>query len=70
MIKRGSSIMPSILDLLYREYCCARLAEMRKQLFIQSHEVPEPNCEASRPDCAADRGGSRLGDSQRKGTVG
>ncbi|MEY9182154.1 hypothetical protein ABIG06_003759 [Bradyrhizobium sp. USDA 326] len=27
-------IMPAILDLLYREYCRARLAEMRKQLLI------------------------------------
>ena len=26
--------MPSIFDLLYREYCRARLAEMRKQLLI------------------------------------
>ncbi|MET4293649.1 hypothetical protein ABIB06_004699 [Bradyrhizobium sp. LB8.2] len=26
--------MPTILDLLYREYCRARLAEMRKQLLI------------------------------------
>ena len=27
-------IMPAILELLYREYCRARLAEMRKQLLI------------------------------------
>lgn len=27
-------IMPTILDLLYVEYCHARLAEMRKQLLI------------------------------------
>ena len=26
--------MPTIFDLLYREYCRARLAEMRKQLLI------------------------------------
>ncbi|WP_027575887.1 hypothetical protein [Bradyrhizobium sp. WSM1743] len=26
--------MPAIFDLLYREYCRARLAEMRKQLLI------------------------------------
>jgi hypothetical protein len=34
--------MPMVFDLLYREYCRARLAEMRKQLLIQpaSHEVP------------------------------
>jgi hypothetical protein len=35
--------MPVIFDLLYREYCRARLAEMRKQLLIspKGHEVPE-----------------------------
>ncbi|OAF04899.1 hypothetical protein AYJ54_23030 [Bradyrhizobium centrolobii] len=27
--------MPAIFDLLYREYCRARLAEMRKQLLIR-----------------------------------
>jgi hypothetical protein len=68
MIKRRGSIMPTIFDLLYREYCRARLAEMRKQLLIrpESHEVSEANCDASRPDCAADQGSSRLGDSQRE----
>jgi hypothetical protein len=35
MIKRLGSIMPFIFDLLYREYCRARLAEMRKQLLIR-----------------------------------
>jgi hypothetical protein len=29
--------MPSIFDLLYREYCRARLAEMRQQLFLIPH---------------------------------
>jgi hypothetical protein len=59
--------MPAIFDLLYREYCRARLAEMRKQLLIrrESHEVPEANCDANRPDCAAE-GNSRLGDSQHE----
>jgi hypothetical protein len=40
--------MPTILDLLYREYCRARLAEMRKQLLIspKRHEVPEASCDA------------------------
>ena len=35
--------MPAIFDLLYREYCRARLAEMRRQLLIspERHEVPE-----------------------------
>jgi hypothetical protein len=40
MIKQRGSIMPALFDLLYREYCRARLAEMRKQLLIrpESHE--------------------------------
>jgi hypothetical protein len=39
--------MPTIFDLLYREYCRARLAEMRKQLLIspKRHEVPEAFCD-------------------------
>ena len=34
--------MPTVFDFLYREYCRARLAEMRKQLLLvsaESHEV-------------------------------
>ena len=56
--------MPIIFDLLYREYCRARLAEMRKQLLIrpEGHEVLEANCDASRPDCAADQDNSGLGE--------
>ena len=40
--------MPAIFDLLYREYCRARLAEMRKQLLIspERHEVSEVICDA------------------------
>jgi hypothetical protein len=54
VIKQRGSIMPMVFDLLYREYCRARLAEMRKQLLIQpaSDEVPE--ADASRPDNAKD----------------
>ena len=35
--------MPTIFDLLYREYCRVRLTEMRKQLLLKpgSHEIPE-----------------------------
>ncbi|MBR0754583.1 hypothetical protein JQ604_20555 [Bradyrhizobium jicamae] len=35
--------MPAIFDILYREYCRARLAEMRKQFLIspEKHKVPE-----------------------------
>ena len=58
--------MPAIFDLLYREYCRARLAEMRKQLLIprtESQEVPEADCDARPPDGVADRG-SGLDDRQ------
>ncbi len=50
--------MPAIFDLLYREYCRARLAEMRKQLLLRAHgrEVPEANCDAGDFDDTADRG--------------
>lgn len=60
--------MPTILDLLYRQYCRARLAEMRKQLLIRpgSYAVLEANCAASGSDCAADQDSSRLGDSQQE----
>ena len=51
MVKRRGSIMPTLFDFLYREYCRARLAEMRKQLLVStaSHEVPEANCDVSHP---------------------
>jgi hypothetical protein len=44
MVKQRGSIMPALFDCLYREYCRARLAEMRKQLLIRhpgrgTHEV-------------------------------
>ena len=41
-------IMSAIFDFLYREYCRARLVEMRKQLLIspERHEVPEVICDA------------------------
>jgi len=46
--------MSVLLDLLYREYCKARFAEMRKQLLLtDTHEVPEVNC----ADGAVDRAG-------------
>jgi hypothetical protein len=51
--------MPAIFDLLYREYCRARLTEMRKQLLIrpESHEVLEANCDVSHPGGSAGRDG-------------
>jgi hypothetical protein len=46
------SIMSAILDLLYREYCGARLAEMRKQLLLSvaNDEIPVANWDASLDD--------------------
>lgn len=35
------STMPAIFDFLYREYCRARLAEMRKQLSLVQTNGPE-----------------------------
>ena len=57
LFKRRGSIMPAIFDLLYREYCRARLAETRKQLLIRpvSHEGLEANCDFSRPSGFAGR---------------
>ena len=55
--------MPAVFDFLYREYCRARLAEMRKQLLLiraESNEVSEANCEASHPDRAPDRRSSLI----------
>jgi hypothetical protein len=51
--------MPAILDLLYREYCRARLAEMRQQLLIstESQAVLEANRDVGY------LGGSASGDS-------
>jgi hypothetical protein len=50
--------MSAILDLLYREYCRARLAEMRKQLLLSvaNDEIPEANWGAGDPAGPDDRG--------------
>jgi hypothetical protein len=58
------SIMPTILDLLYREYCRARLAEMRKQLFVrlESHERSEATIYTGLDHCAAEQENGPLGD--------
>jgi hypothetical protein len=49
--------MSAILDLLYHEYCRARLAEMRKQLLLSvaNDEIPAANWDASDPAGADDR---------------
>ncbi len=59
-IKRGGTIMPAIFDVLYREYCRARLAEMRKQPLVNS-EVPAAKCDAGDSNDAADPA-SNVGD--------
>jgi hypothetical protein len=57
-----SSIMPTIFDVLYREYCRARLTEMRKQLLLWPGTpkvpdvIPEVNRDADCGDGAADPG--------------
>jgi hypothetical protein len=65
--QRWSSIMPIIFDVLYREFCRARLAEMRKQLLLWpgTPVVPQPTFESGRPDNAADitSGSSQKSDS-------
>lgn len=55
--------MPIIFDELYREFCRARLAEMRKQLLLWpgTSIVPDEDCEAVHPDDAADTGSQATG---------
>jgi hypothetical protein len=53
--------MPVLFDFLYREYCHARLAEMRKHLLLIANDVPEPNCDADHADRAPDRQRSSSG---------
>jgi hypothetical protein len=52
--------MSSIFDLLYREYCRARLAEMRKQLLIPAagDEILKAHLDAGDPAAPGDRGSS------------
>jgi hypothetical protein len=54
-------IMPTILDMLYREYCRARLAEMRKQLLIAAERS-----EALEAHHHPDQGDDEMTDAQRK----
>jgi hypothetical protein len=58
MVKQRGSIVPTLFDGLYREYCRARLAEMRKQLLLRpyGHDVPEAKRDANRPGDPTDRG--------------
>jgi hypothetical protein len=54
--------MPALFDLLYREYCRARLAEMRKQLLItpERREVTEAVCDAKDRVGANEKGVSEI----------
>jgi hypothetical protein len=54
--------MPAVFDFLYREYCRARLAEMRKQLLLR-REMPESACD---PDDADVVGINGPGDEQER----
>lgn len=56
------AIMPIILDLLYREYCRARLAEMRKQLLIAAERSEAPEAKHH----PADQGDDDRTDAHRK----
>ncbi len=53
--------MSVILDMFYREYCRARLAEMRKQLLVPvvSDEVLDARGDAGDPAGPDDRSSSR-----------
>jgi hypothetical protein len=62
-----AKIMPALFEFLYREFCRARLAEIRKPLLIRPDglEVPEDACF----DGHADRW-SGLGDLQEEADSG
>ena len=53
--------MSAIFDLLYREYCRARLAEMRKQLLIPvvGDEILEARQDPDDPGDPSDRSSGR-----------
>ncbi len=59
--------MSAILDMLYREYCRARLAEMRQQLLLSvTHdEISATDWDATDPAGPDDRGRG-LGDHNAK----
>ncbi|MGY4622374.1 hypothetical protein [Bradyrhizobium sp. USDA 4486] len=48
--------MPAILELLYREFCRARLAEMRKQLLLTGKQVELvlPDDDSADPEAETD----------------
>ena len=60
--------MSAILDMLYREYCRARLAEMRQQLLlsVSNEQVSATDWDASDHAGPDDRGRSSKGDTATK----
>lgn len=63
--------MPALFDFLYREYCRARLVEMRRQLLLSRTNGPE-STEADgniSSDGANDRG-SNVGDQREDDQAG
>jgi hypothetical protein len=47
--------MPAIFDFLYQEYCRARLAEMRKQLFLSKNaEMIQADVDCADRDSSSD----------------
>ena len=48
--------MPAIFELLYKEFCRARLAEMRKQLLLTAKHAKlfQPDQDAAEPDADTD----------------
>ena len=51
-------LMFVLFDILYREYCRARVAEMRsQQKLTDGREAPEANCDGGHANGTADRAG-------------
>jgi hypothetical protein len=55
-MKLGSIMPPIIFDLIYREFMRARLAEMRKQLFLIRRD---PEVDTDQPDSVVDQNDSQ-----------
>jgi predicted ATPase len=56
--------MPALLELLYREYCRARLAEMRKQLLLTGKHAGHLQADHDSADADADADGVDRADTQ------
>jgi hypothetical protein len=60
--------MPAIFDFLYREYCRARLTEMRKQLFLTQRNDAE--AAVANGDPGSPEGADGLGDGDTRREAG